>query len=79
VWKGFFRGSRPLLVVPVPAGRTLPEFPTDGTPGIALWASLPGAEASEHDDYTPSSDPARYVFTKADDLRNLYRIPLTGR
>jgi serine/threonine protein kinase len=79
MWKGFFPGKRPLVVAPVPAGQTLPEFPADDRPGFEAWATLPGAEAIEQDDFIPSADPATFVFTKSDELRNLFRIPLAGR
>ena len=67
------------MVVPVPVGRTFPEFPADDRPAYDAWATLPGAEAIEHDDFVPSTDPATFVFTKSDELRNLFRIPLAGR
>ncbi len=79
IWNGFFAGRRPLLVVPIPVGRTLPEFPADDRPALESWAALPGAEAVEQDDFVPSSDPATFVFTRSDELRNLFRIPLDRR
>jgi eukaryotic-like serine/threonine-protein kinase len=79
MWKGFFAGRRPLVVAPIPAGQTLPEFPADDRSGFEAWATLPGAEAVERDDFIPSADAATFVFTKADELRNLFRIPLAGR
>jgi eukaryotic-like serine/threonine-protein kinase len=79
MWKGFFAGRRPLVVAPIPFGRTLPEFPADDRATFEAWATLPGAEAVEHDDFVPSTDPATFVFTKSDELRNLFRIPLARR
>ena len=79
MWKGIIAGRRPLVVATVPVGRTLPEFPADGRPAFEVWATQPGAEAVERDHFVPSSDPATFVFTKADELRQLFRIPLTGR
>ena len=79
MWKGFFAGRRPLLVAPVPEGRALPEFPADDRPAFEAWETLPGAKAVEQDDFVPSNDPSTFVFTKADELRQLFRIPLTGR
>jgi hypothetical protein len=79
MWKGFFAGRRPNLVVPIPVGRTLPEFPADDRPSFEAWAALPGAETVEHDHFVPSTDPATLVFTKSDELRNLFRIPLARR
>jgi len=79
IWKGFFAGRRPLVVAPIPAGRTLPEFPSDDRTAFEAWATLPGAKAVEQDDFVPSNDPATFVVTKSDELRNLFRIPLAGR
>jgi serine/threonine protein kinase len=71
--------KRPLMVAPVPLGQTFPEFPADDRPAFEVWATLPGAEAVERDNFVPSTDPTTFVFTKADELRNLFRIPLAGR
>ena len=79
VWKGFFAGRRPLVIAPIPAGRTFPEFPSDNRAGVEAWAALPGAETVEQDDFIPTVDPATFLFTKSDELRNLFRIPLTAR
>ena len=79
MWKGYIAGRRPLVVAPVAEGRTLPEFPTDDREAIEAWRALPGAEAIEHDHFVPTSDPGTFVFTKADELRQLFRIPLTSR
>ena len=76
---GFFAGRRPLVIAPVPAGRTFPEFPAIDSPTFEQWAALPGAEALQQDHFIPSNDPAMHLFTKSDELRNLFRIPLTGR
>ena len=59
----------------LPAGH-FPEFPADDSPTFELWAKLPGAEAVQQDDFVPSNDPAMYLFTKSDELRNLFRIRL---
>jgi hypothetical protein len=79
IWKGYYSGSMPLVIVPVPEGRSLPEFPPGDRSAIDAWAALPGAESIERDDFIPTNDPVTYVFTKSDDLRNLFRIPLTAR
>jgi eukaryotic-like serine/threonine-protein kinase len=79
LWKGFFSGRRPLVVAPIPAGQTFPEFPAGDNPTFEAWATVPGAETVEQDDFVPSTDPATFVFTKSDELRNLFRIPLAGR
>jgi hypothetical protein len=79
MWEGFVGGRRPLVVAPVPIGRPFPEFSAGDTPGFEAWAALPGAETVEQDDFIPSADPATFVFTKSDELRNLFRIPLPRR
>jgi eukaryotic-like serine/threonine-protein kinase len=79
IWKGFFAGKRPLVIVPIPAGRTLPEFPAAEIPTFEQWSTVPGVETVEHDFFIPSNDPAMYLFTKSDELRNLFRIRLTER
>jgi hypothetical protein len=79
MWKGFFAGRRPLVIAPVPGGRTLPGFPAGDRAAFEAWAALPGAESIERDHFVPGSDPATYVFTKSDELRNLFRIPLAGQ
>jgi hypothetical protein len=79
MWKGLFAGRRPLVVAPIPVGRTFPEFPADESPAFEAWATVPGAEVVEQDHFVPSADPATFVFTKSDELRNLFRIALTGR
>jgi eukaryotic-like serine/threonine-protein kinase len=79
MWKGFFAGRRPLVVAPIPVGQTFPEFPADDRPAFEVWATLPGAEAVERDNFVPSTDPTTFVFTRSDELRNLFRIPLAGR
>jgi len=79
MWSGFFAGRRPLVIAPVPAGRTFPEFPAIDSPTFEQWAALPGAEALQRDHFVPSNDPAMYLFTRSDELRNLFRIPLSGR
>ena len=77
IWRGMFAGTRPFLAVPVPAGRAFPEFPADGRAGFEAWLALAGSESMDRDHFVPSNDPSVYVFTKADELRNLYRIPLS--
>ena len=69
-------GRRPSVTVPV-AGQSFPDFPTDGRAAFEAWATLPGSEALDRDHFVPNNHPEVYVFTKADELRNLYRIPLT--
>ena len=79
MWKGLVAGRRPLVVAPIPAGLALPEFPSDDRTAFEAWATLPGAESVVQDDFIPGTDPATFVVTKSDELRNLFRIPLAGR
>jgi serine/threonine protein kinase/Tol biopolymer transport system component len=79
MWKGFFASERPLVIVPIPAGRTLPEFPAADSPTFEDWSRVPGVETVEHEYFIPSNDRATFLFTKSDEMRNLFRIRLTER
>jgi hypothetical protein len=79
MWKGIIAGRRPLVIASVPEGRTLPPFPADNRAAFEVWAGTPGAKSVEQDHFVPSNDPSTFVFTKADELRQLFRIPLTSR
>jgi serine/threonine protein kinase/Tol biopolymer transport system component len=63
-------------VVPIPAGRPLPDFPASGIGSPAGWRALPGIRIIERSDVFPGPDPSAYVFVKTDLQRNLFRIPL---
>ncbi len=76
MWKGFFASERPLVIVPIPAGRTLPEFPAADSPTFEHWSRVPGVETVEHEHFIPSNDRATFLFTKSDEMRNLFRIRL---
>jgi hypothetical protein len=56
------------LVVPVPAGKSLPDLQA---PEIST-----GATVLEHRLVSPGPDPSTYVFSRTDSQRNLFRIPL---
>ncbi len=61
--------------IPVPSGRSLPDLPAEGIdPGAAV--GVPGARIIENGSISPGADPSTYVFTKTDQQRNLFRIPL---
>jgi hypothetical protein len=71
----FFQDGR-TLVVPVPPGRMFPLLPPDGSEPIAAWEELPGARWLDGAAFAPGADPSTYVFTKREELRNLFRIPI---
>jgi serine/threonine protein kinase len=79
MWIGLFADTRPFLGVPVAADRSFPEFPIGDRAAFEAWSRLRGSETGERDHFVPSNDPAIYLFTRADELRNLYRIPVTRR
>jgi hypothetical protein len=76
------------LVFPLTEGRSLPELPAEGIdrslPGLpaeginanAPIPELPGAQAINQGLVAPGSEPSRYVFTKVEFHRNLFRIPI---
>jgi serine/threonine protein kinase/Tol biopolymer transport system component len=63
------------LAIPVPVGKSLPDLPATGITLGKDRIELPGARAIEHD-WLSGSNPSTYVFTKTDQQRNLFRIPL---
>ena len=71
----FFQDGR-TLAVPLPRGRMFPETPAGDGDVIAAWERLPGAEWMPVGSFSPGADRATYVFTKREELRNLFRIPI---
>jgi len=69
------RGEK-TLVIPVPAGKSLPHFPASGINMATSEAELPGARVIERGSITLGPDPSQYVFVKTELQRNLFRIPL---
>ena len=67
--------SNETLLLPLAPGQIFPPFPTDGSVAMAVWANLPGVRKMDRAVSVPGSDGA-YVFTKSDDVRNLFRIPV---
>ena len=63
------------LVISVPAGKSLPDFPVSGITFVTA-SGLPGTRIIENGALSPGSDPSTYVFVKTDIQRNLFRIPL---
>jgi serine/threonine protein kinase len=64
------------LVIPVPAGKSLPDLPAAGINVADGAVGLAGAVTIENGLISPGPDPSVYVFTKTDSQRNLFRIPL---
>jgi hypothetical protein len=64
------------LAIPVPAGKSLPDLPASGIDSVAAVSELPGTRVIEHGCLSPGPDPSTYVFTKTEQRRNLFRIPL---
>jgi hypothetical protein len=64
------------LAIPVPAGKSLPDLPANGIGLATAGGELPGTRVIEHGSLSPGPDPSTYVFTKTDQQRNLFRIPL---
>ncbi|HSL20256.1 MAG TPA: protein kinase [Vicinamibacterales bacterium] len=70
---------RRTLVVPLEEASSLPELPDPGVHAIFEYAALanrPDVRTLQHGDVSIGSDPATYVFTKADFHTNLFRIAL---
>ncbi len=68
-------GAGEALVLPLAPGQVFPAFPTDGSVATPVWANLPGVRKVDRFVSAPGSD-GTYVFTKSDDVRNLFRIPV---
>jgi Tol biopolymer transport system component len=64
------------LAIPVPAGKSLPDLPATGITLGKARIELPGARVIEHDWLSPGPNPSTYVFTRTEQQRNLFRIPL---
>jgi serine/threonine protein kinase len=64
------------LVLPVPAGKSLPDLPPSGIDGGAGGVALPGARVIDVLTLATGPGPSTFVFTKTDYQRNLFRIPL---
>jgi class 3 adenylate cyclase len=66
-------GPSRTLALPM-AGRTLAEL--FATPLDTAPLSAPDVRVLDHDRVAPGPDPATYVFVRADDQQNLFRVPL---
>jgi hypothetical protein len=67
---------RPILVVPLKRGQMFPDFPADGGEAPPAWRKLPGAREIERVESVPGLDGSRYVETRYEERRNLFRVPL---
>jgi serine/threonine protein kinase/Tol biopolymer transport system component len=70
---------RRTLVVPLENASSLPQLPDSSVHAIFGYAALanrPDVRTLQHGDVSIGSNPATYVFTKADFHTNLFRIPL---
>jgi hypothetical protein len=63
------------LAIPVQAGKSLPDLPSSGI-SRAAEGVVPHATILEQTSVSPGPDPSTYVFTRTDNQRNLFRIPL---
>jgi serine/threonine protein kinase/Tol biopolymer transport system component len=64
------------LAIPVPAGKSLPDFGASGIDFNLDPLQLPGVRVLAHGPVSPGSDTSTYLFTRADVQLNLFRIPL---
>jgi Tol biopolymer transport system component len=71
----FFQQNR-TLSVPLPKGRMFPDAPAGQQDPIDAWEQLPGARWLPVGLFAPGPDGDTYVFTKREELRNLFRIPI---
>ena len=63
-------------VIPLPAGRILPDIPPGGFRSGAEIGKLPGVAVIEAADVAPGPTAAVYAFSREATQRNLFRIPL---
>jgi hypothetical protein len=63
-------------IIPLPAGRTLPDIPPEGFQSEAEIARLPGVTRIESADAAPGPTPGVYAYSREAVQRNLYRIPV---
>jgi hypothetical protein len=71
-----WRSTSATLAIPVPAGKSLPDFPASGVSLDAGGVGPAGTRVIEHRSLSPGPDPATYLFIRTDPQRNLFRIPL---
>jgi serine/threonine protein kinase/Tol biopolymer transport system component len=64
------------MVLPIPAGRSLPNLPASGISVGDEPNDVPGARILGEEGVAIASDSSTYLFTKSELHANLYRIPL---
>ena len=64
------------LLIPVPAGKSLPDLPASGIDVAASKRGLNGASIVERGSIALGPNPSEYVFLNTELQRNLFRIPL---
>jgi Tol biopolymer transport system component len=64
------------LVFPLAEGQSLPELTTDVIDRNLLYSEFRGAQVIDEGVVAPGSEATRYVFTKIEFHRNLFRIPI---
>jgi Tol biopolymer transport system component len=64
------------VVLPIAAGRSLPDMPASGVSVGDDNSALPRAQVLAEYRVTSRSDPSSYLFTRAELRANLFRIPL---
>ena len=69
-------GARGTLLFPVPPGRSLPPLPATGIGLDDALAAFPGARAIPRNEISFASDPATYLFRRAELHANLFRVPI---
>ena len=72
------RGSpSPTLILPVEPGHALPPFTSGAMDEATAWRARPGARVTERPESLPGLIESTYVFTRTDERRNLFRVPLS--
>jgi hypothetical protein len=67
------------IVIPIPEGQSLPALPTEEINSInanAVYPDFLGGQVVNEGFVAPGSDASRYVFTRVEFHRNLFRIPV---
>jgi len=63
------------LIVPIPAGKSLPDFPASGIGSVSGWDRLPASTLIDRS-IASGLDASTYLFAKTSLQRNLFRISL---
>ena len=83
-WKQFLSrraGDNPVLqtlVIPIPAGTTLPDFSAQVIVDPGQWVKMPGVTTIERRGLgiSPGLDPSTYAYIQPTIHANLYRVPI---